>query len=123
MKQGIGFNREILSKKEDSPDKWVVIYSQGLNNTFLGRVKSELGSYAILNPSVITDYIMRAGKIFPEKTWTFEDARVPIVNAAVEPTTKESLENYILYENERTIKRLKSEEDLILNESHNSPKP
>lgn len=71
-------------------NKYVSIYTPGINTTFSGKLIRMEENYGVLNPFQSGEY-GKDGKVI--KKIYYRDATVPMIGAAIEPTTKKSLEN------------------------------
>jgi hypothetical protein len=100
MKQTIGFGNGKTIENSPYIEKWVVIYPP-LSTNFCGKVKKITDIYAILNPFYTNTYLKKNGEIFPKKVLVNGDLRVPLINSAIEPIDKKSLERFVILDNEK----------------------
>lgn len=105
MKKTIGFGNGITEEENPYLGRWVIIYPQGISSSFCGKVREITGNYAILNPFyTLNSYVKRNKETLRKSALTKGDFRVPLINAAIEPTTKSSLENAVKFHNEQKKK-------------------
>jgi hypothetical protein len=71
-------------------NKYISIYPQGINTIFAGKLIRMDENYGVLNPFQSGEYDEN-GKVV-KKIYNRE-ATVPLIGAAIEPTTRKSLEN------------------------------
>jgi hypothetical protein len=71
-------------------NKYISIYPQGINTTFSGKLIRMDENYGVLKPFQSGEYDEN-GKVV--KKMYNREATVSLIGAAIEPTTKKSLEN------------------------------
>lgn len=108
MRKTPGFGREEI--REGAYDKYigeyVIIYVQGQQTNFSGKVDSIKEGYMILNPFSSGDWDKDKGltrKLIENKGTSVRVSDISVV----EPTTKENIENYLKFNNKRNAKKIK----------------
>lgn len=103
MKKAAGFGNERHAEGSPYLNRWVMVYPQGLSGCpcVQGRIKEVDGSYAIISPFYTTIPWVVDGQVSRKRVLSQKEFRVPLGNAAIEDTTEENLEKWVLLENKR----------------------
>jgi hypothetical protein len=107
-----GPNKSLLKKRnphgENYIGKYISIYPPGIGTTFSGKLIAIENGYGILSPYQSGEY-NEEGKVV-KKIYNGK-ATVPLINSAIEPTTRRSLENMCRQINEKKEEKKEEKDD------------